>query len=178
MTSQDVIRARQNPALGRRRKYTWILWLIFAMLAFLSMALIGAAGGYQVAQESWISTQSALAVQSLVEQFSLGMEDINSGQYALARQRFEYILARDPSFPGAGDKLAEVMAVLYATATPTLVPPSQTPTPTRDLRPVEVLYSNVTSKFALSDWDGTIDAILSLRQTDPGYRVIEVDGML
>ncbi|NTU76998.1 MAG: hypothetical protein HGA90_04200 [Alphaproteobacteria bacterium] len=38
--------------------------------------------------------------------------------------------------PGAAEKLIQIVQVLYATATPTVIPPTITPTPTRDLRPV------------------------------------------
>lgn len=178
MAGPDVMRARPKPAPKKKRKYGWLLWLVFALFAFSSMALIGSASGYQAAQQSWSSTQAAYGVQSLAEQFALGVEDLSSGQYDLARQRFEYILAREPAFPGAADKLAEVMSVQFATATPSPIPPTQTPTPTRDLRPVEDLYSNIISKFAAGDWDGTIDGILALRKTDPDFRVVAVDGML
>lgn len=178
MADPDVIPTRLRPVSGRKRRYTWLFWLLFALAAFTSMALIGAAGGYSAAQANWQSTQSAFAGQSLAEQYAMGVEDINQDQYDIARQRFEYILQQDPGFPGAADKLAQVIAVLYATATPTLAPPTHTPIPTRDLRPLEELYTYVTSKYAQGDWDGTINAILALRQSDPGYRVVEVDGIL
>jgi hypothetical protein len=178
MVNPDIVPTRQKPASGKKRSYTWLIWLFIALAAFAGMAAIGSAGGYQVAQVNWQSTQSAFAMQSLAEQFALGVEDINHEQFDIARQRFEYVLSQDPGFPGAADKLAQVIAVLYATATPTLVPPTHTPIPTRDLRPVEELFSLVTSNFAQGDWDGTINAILALRQADPGYRVLQVDGML
>jgi len=178
MVNPDIVPPRQKPGSARKRSYAWLIWLVIALTSFVSMAAIGAAGGYQVAQVNWQSTQSAFAMQSLVEQFALGVEDINLEQYDIARQRFEYVLSQDPGFPGAVDKLAQVIAVLYATATPTQVPPTHTPIPTRDLRPVEELFSHVTSKFAQGDWNGTINAILALRQADPDYRVVEVDGML
>ncbi len=178
MAKPDIVSARQNPGLRKKRIITWLIWLFIALAAFISMAALGAAGGYQVGQANWHSTQSAISRLSLAEQYAWGVEDFDQEQYDIARQRFEYILSQDPGFPGAADKLAEALAIIYATATPTLVPPTITPIPTRDLRPVEELYSRVTSQFAQDDWDGTINAILALRQADPGYRVVEVDGML
>lgn len=148
------------------------------MLSFIAMALIGAASGYRVAQANWSTTQSALSVQSLVEQYELGVKDLNNGQFDIARQRFEYVLEREPAFPGAADKLAEAIAVLYATATPTPIPPTHTPTATQDLRPVEELFSYLLEVYAQGDWDAAIDSIVSLRQVDPNYRVVDVDGML
>jgi tetratricopeptide (TPR) repeat protein len=117
-------------------------------------------------------------VLSIKEQFDLGVTDFQAGRLDLARQRFEYVLQHDPAYPGAADQLAQVMAILFATATPTPVPPTVTPTPTHDFRPVEQLFSQAQSQFASSDWNGAIDTLLALRQADINYNVAQVDGML
>ena len=184
MTNPDSVEAQPQSDTQKSRRYFWILWVILALVAFILLGTIGAASGYRVAHASWSATQSALSVKSLVEQYELGVQELRSGHYDLARQRFEYILAREPAYPGAADKLAEALAVLYATATPSPVPPTgtatrtQTSTPTEDLRPIEDKFNNLQAAYTRGDWDMAINMILSLRQVDQNYRVTEVDGIL
>ena len=169
----------QKPSnLRKTRIVSLALWLGLAMLAFLTMALVGSAGGYQAARYDWERTQAAGQILSLSEQYALGLQDIQNGRYDLAQQRFEYILARDASFPGISEQLAHVIQIQSATATPTAVPATHTPTPTRDLRPVDALFSNIQTLFAQSDWEGSVNAIIALRQVDSLFHVAEVDGFL
>ncbi len=162
----------------RLRRWAWVLWLGFAALSFACLGSIGALSGYRSAQGEAARLQATQGVLSLKEQFDLGMADFQAGQLDLARQRFEYVLQKDPSYPGAADQLAQVMAILFATATPTPAPATVTPTPTRDFRPVEQLFSQAQAQFASSDWNGAIDTLLALRQADLHYNVVQVDGML
>ena len=158
-----------------------LIWLViagYALIAFLCMASLGATGGIQAARIERGSTQVAGRVESLLEQYTLGIQELESGEYDLARQRFEYVLSNDPSFPGAADRLADVMQILSATATWTPVPATVTPTPTRDLRPVEDMFNNVKNLFLRGEWNSVIDAVIALRQADPLSHVTEVDGIL
>jgi hypothetical protein len=164
-----------------KRKKPVLVWLLLAGYAFivsLFMAFIGTAGGIQAARIERGSTQVAGRVQSLLEQYTLGVQELEAGNYGLARQRFEYVLANDPAFPGAADKLAEAMQILSVTATWTPVPATVTPTPTRDPRPVEEMFTNVKNLFISGEWNSVIEAIVALRQADPLSHVTEVDGIL
>jgi tetratricopeptide (TPR) repeat protein len=161
-----------------KRRFAWVWWVLFSAVAFSGMAFLGGMGGYQNAQEQFSLLKATQGAQTLVEQYTLGVQELGTGQYDLARQRFEYVLAHDPGFPGATDKMAEVMQILYATATPTMRPPTPTLTPTRDLRPVQDLLSQAKSDFASGDWDGVVNTLVSLRQVDPKYQVVEVDRLL
>lgn len=158
--------------------WVWLLLAGYAGAAFILMALLGSVGGVQAARIERESTQVAERVQGLLEQYHLGVQDFQAGDYDLARQRFEFVLAKDPGFPGAADQLAQVMQILSATATATPVPATVTPTPTRDVRPVEDLFNNVKNLFLQGDWNGTVEMILALRQADPMLHVTEVDGFL
>jgi hypothetical protein len=144
----------------------------------MCLGSIGALGGYRSAQAEATRQQSTQSVLSLKEQFDLGLIDFQAGRLDLARQRFEYVLQHDPSYPGAADQLAQVMTISFVTTTPTPLPPTVTPTPTHDFRPVEQLFSQAQAQFASSDWNGTIDTLLALRQADITYNVVRVDGML
>jgi len=95
--------------------------------------------GFQAAQIEREKSLAALGVESLAEQYTLAVQDLEEARFDIARQRFEYILARDPAFPGC-DGLARAIQVLYASR-PITSSSTITPTPTQDLRPSRI-YSH------------------------------------
>lgn len=149
------------------------------IVLILSLSLVtGAAAGFQSAKRLQAQQEVNQVALSLEEQYRLGIEDFQAGRLDIARQRFEYILSQNPGFPGAADQLSQVMAILYATATPTQPLPTITPTATPDLRPVQELFSQAQALFANQDWDNAINTMLNLRKVDPLYEVVEVDRLL
>ena len=163
---------------SKRRKGGFWLWVVlfFSLLGFSVIA--GALAGYKSGSQAQKAAGVELAKISLQEQYDLGVQDLAAGRYEVARQRFEYIVAHDPSFPGITEKLAEAMTVLYATATPTPPAATGTPTPTRDLRPVEDLFKQALDLFAGQKWTEAIDTLVALRKSDPAFQVARVDGLL
>ena len=172
--------ARKLPERKSSRKFnlSWVILILFAAVAFLVTAGIGAIGGYQSGLREFQRQQTFETVKSLQEQYVLGVQDMEDGHYDLARQRFEHILDHDPAFPGVAEKLVQVMQVLYATATPTAIPPTVTPTPTPDLRPVQDLFTQGQNDYAQGNWTGVIDVLLALRKADASFHVVEVDSLL
>ena len=149
------------------------LWVVLGAIVLVIVGLLlGLAAGMNARKIA----ETEQIKQSLGEQFDRGLQELEAGRYDLARQRFEYILKYDPSFPGAQDKLTEVMVLLSATATP---PASPTPeiSPTPDLRGVEQLFLDAQQKIAASDWDGAQLDIDMLRKNNPDYKTVQVDGM-
>jgi hypothetical protein len=155
----------------------WIWAFPIVMLAIL-VAAGGALAGYNSGQRVVHSSQAQQADQALKDQYNLAVQDLQAGNYEVARQRLEYVITQDPTFPGAQDKLAQAIAVLYATATPTPLPPTSTPTPTRDLRPVQDLFNQAAQQVAASDWDGALNTLTGLRGADPTYQTAQVDAMI
>lgn len=155
-------------------------WRIIALLGVLTLLIIGgmsAIGGYRSGQQLLVSRQSTEQYSVIATQFSLGEEDLAAKRLNLARQRFEWVVEQDPSYPGVTDRLAEVLYLMNVTATPT-VAPTPTLTPTADLRSVEEKFTQAQQFLAGADWSGAIDILLRLRKENPAYRAIEVDGML
>jgi tetratricopeptide (TPR) repeat protein len=149
------------------------LWIVLGSIALvIAGLLLGALAGLNARK----SAELEQIKQSLGEQFALGVQEMNDGQYDRARQRFEYVLKYDSSYPGAKEKLTEVMVLLSATATPSASPtPEISPTP--DLRGVEQLFSDTQRMIGESNWDGAQLAIDKLRKDNPDYETIKVDGM-
>ncbi len=112
--------------------------------------------------------------RALLEQFELGVADLEAGRYENARQRFEAIIRYDPAYPGAEDLLVEA---LVNTNVPTVTPLSA-PTPTPDPSPPEDLFAQAEAALAASDWTLAINKLLALRGKDSEYQSIRVDGMM
>ena len=101
------------------------------------------------------------------------MADLAAGRYALAAERFQYILTRDPNYPGAAEKLAEAHAAMNQTATPA---PTRTPLPASQ-DPAEV-FALAQKAYTSGDWEGVIALLAQLHGLDPNYKAVEADGMV
>ncbi|HEU0295203.1 MAG TPA: hypothetical protein VFR47_20860 [Anaerolineales bacterium] len=165
-----------QPNIPVVRKHRGRMFLISAVILMFVLALTVLAGyqsGISVRKQNESDTRS----QQLTEQFQFVNEDIQAGRYKIAQQRLEYILLKDPSFPGAQEKLTEVLVQIslsegIQSPTPT---PSLTPTP--DFAGAEQAYSRAAQLIAAQDWPGALSALDQLRKSDPNYQQSQVDGM-
>jgi tetratricopeptide (TPR) repeat protein len=149
------------------------LWIVLGSIVLVIIGLLlGVVAGMNARKQAELKQIK----QSLGEQFDRGVQELNDGQYDLARQRFEYVLKYDPSYPDAQKKLTEVLVLISATATPSVTPtPEISPTP--DLRGVEQLFSDAQRMISESNWDGAQLALDMLRKNNPEYQTIQADGM-
>ena len=169
----------RQPVTKNNRTLWKLLLLAFGVVAVFGLSAMGGTlAGYRSGVKARQAAVSDMTLVSAKEQYDLAVQDLAEGRYEIARQRLEYVLALDPNYSGATDRLAEALAVLYATATPSQVPPTVTATPTRDPRPVQELFSHAQSLFVGGQWDQAIDTLLALRQADPAHQTARVDGML
>jgi len=158
-------------------------WPLIALGVVLLVAGILAGGyfGYQEGIRIRLSRQATEIAIRAKDQFDLGNKDLADGNYESARKRFEYVAQIAPGFPGITQKLTQVMVVLTHTEVlPTAVPQATTPplvTPTPDTRGVEDLITQAQTDLRNKDWDGTITTLDNIRNTDPTYRAVDVDGM-
>lgn len=123
-----------------------------------------------------LSAENTLAGGQLQEQYQLGQQAMDAGQYDLAKQHFEFIIQQDPKFTGiqaAYQKLLLLMQAAPASpSTPTL---SQTITP--DTRSAEQIFNQLQDLLKTSSWDEAITTLDELRKLDPTYQTAQVDGM-
>jgi hypothetical protein len=176
-TSTSGVKPSDSPPPGSKLGKLW-LWAIFFALILAFTVTIGAVAGYQsgnLARHENESDQSWVQIQ---EQYDLGLQDLEAGNYEVALQRFEYVLAQDPNFPGITEQMAAALGVLYSTATPIPQAPAISATPTRDPRPVEDLFNQALSLISSQDWSKGIDTLIALRKEDLSYQVARVDGLL
>jgi len=161
----------------RRRKLSWLVFPVLGLIVLGIIALMSGLGGYFSGislRQNAEKTQVSLVVQ---EQYQLGLQEMEQGEFHRAQQRFEYVIQLDPNYPGVTEKLSEVLLQLSTTATPTLLP-TPTITPTPDTRGSQELFDQSQQYLMNKDWKNSIDTLLSLRKADPSFRTVEVDGML
>ncbi|HEX9616579.1 MAG TPA: hypothetical protein VGA03_04135 [Anaerolineales bacterium] len=159
------------------RSRLWRGLVLLSLAALLVIAGASAYGGYLSGIEQRTSLEATQVHREVAEQFELGLQDVNSGRYEVARQRFEYVIQLDPGYPGVTDQLALVLLELNTTATPTAVP-TPTLTPTVDLRGAEELFSQAQVLLADERWSEAIETLLKLRKDEPSYQAVKVDSML
>jgi len=147
-----------------------------SLLVLLSALALGSTAGYGQGVRERLDAQKTSVAKSLGEQFALAEQDFDAGRYDVARQRIEYVLQQDPSYPGAADKLADVLVKQSITPTPL---PTATPTitPTPDLRSQEAIFTQAQQQLQTKDWTGLLGSLDALRKAAPTYKAVLVDGM-
>jgi hypothetical protein len=170
---------KEEPSALRQtlKKIPW-KWVLIIGAVVLIVVSTGAWMGWSSARSSQLDRQTSQTNLTLDQQFELGLQDLSAGRYDVAKQRFEYILAQDPGYPGATDRLVEAMSVLFSTATPTPKAPTATPTPTLDPRPVQDLFQSALQLVGSQDWTGAIESLTALRKADRSFMSARVDGLL
>ncbi len=151
--------------------------VFIGLVLLIAIAAASAYAGYSSGMQQRQSAAATQTAADIQRQYELGLQDLESKRYDLARQRFEFVLEHDPNYPGAVDKLAEAMLALNATATPTVVP-TPTVTPTPDSRGEQELFTQAQAALQDEDWDTAIDTLLALRKRNPAYETVKVDDML
>lgn len=147
--------------------------IILSLLGALILLAVSIFGGYQLAIGDRVSASKDVVNRQLTEQFQFALVDIQFGRYQAAKQRLEYILSNDPSYPGATEKLTEIL-VLLNIPTPTVTPlPTPTPNPTG----AEGIFTQAQALVAARDWGNALVALDEVRKADPGFKTGQVDGM-
>lgn len=162
------------PAQGKNKNRGFSGWLI--VLCVLVLIIIGALAGYSSGMSQRYAAQNTLEAGQLEEQFLLGQQAYDAGNYELAKTYFEGIIRTDATFPGITAAYADLLLKMQATPTPVFSPtPEVSPTP--DLRGVEEIFTTAQNLLNSRDWNGAITNLDSLRKSNPDYRTAEVDGM-
>ena len=157
---------------GNSSSWRPLLWLLPIALLLLGLA---AAVGYFVGQSERDQAEIEQVSSIIQEQFALGLIDLDEERYDVARQRFEYIIQLNPSFPEAPERLAEALLGL---SEPLAAPTSPPVSPTPNLSPVQDIFDQAQAAFEEGDWDLTIAHLLSMRAKDSEFRAVEADGLM
>ena len=145
------------------------------LLIFLVIIAVGIGGGYQVGIGDRQRAEQAIKMEKLSDQFARALVDIEFGKYNAAKQRLEYIISLDPTYPGAQQKLTEVLVLsTIPTETPFVSP---TPTILIDTTDLEGLFQQATQLVAAGQWQTAVTVLDTLRKEDVNYKTGQVDGM-
>lgn len=169
-TSPLVVKPPKKP---RARRWPWILLGIFMIF---SAAGAGGWVGYNDAIRQRQEKQQSEVALKATTQYQLALLDQSAGRNDVALKRLQYVIQIDPSYPGAAEKMAEVMIAMAVTASP--VPsPTVTITPTPDMRGEQELFDNARMILASGDWQRTVETLDALRQLNKTFNAVQVDGM-
>lgn len=147
--------------------------IFISILGFLLLIGLGGFGGYSSGISVRQNAENSILSQQLSEQFSFALVDMQFGRFDVARQRLEFIISHDPNFPGAQQKLTEVLVM---SAIPTATPaPTLTATP--DFSGAENAFQRAQQLISAQDWAGAITALDTIRKLDQSYKTAQVDGM-
>ncbi|NWF64575.1 MAG: hypothetical protein HXY38_09740 [Chloroflexi bacterium] len=170
--SQSQVTEEARAETPVKKTGRWRSALIGAV-GFMLLIGLGAFSGYNSGIAARQNAEEAILASQLSEQFSFALVDIQFGRYENARQRLEYIIQKDPNFPGAQEKLTEVL-VLSSIPTPTLAP---TATATPDFSGAESAFARAQELIRAQDWNGALTALDTVRKLDPSYKTAQIDGM-
>lgn len=153
---------------------------LLGALGLIVLLGLGIFGGYQSGISIRKNAETSSLVEQLGEQFQYALVDMQFGRYENAKQRLEFIIEKDPSFPGAQEKLTEVLVQInlqenYVPPTTAAATASLTPTP--DFSGAEEAFAHAQQLIASQDWSGALGALDALRKLDPNYNTSQVDGM-
>lgn len=169
----------EEPLPTPRKKFS--VWLV--VLVLIVLVVIGILGGYVSGMGQRYAAQGTLVNGQFKEQYDLGVQAVNAGQYEVAKQHFEYIIKNYPDYPGV--KSAYTDLLMHMLITPSATPsPSPTVTPTPDTRGIDQVYADVTSMLSstsknlcATNWDDVINKLDTIRKDDITFHAATVDGM-
>jgi hypothetical protein len=169
---QPVKKDDTQPVKPPKKPSRWRSILTGALGILVILGLAGY-GGYGAGVGDRVAADKAVVAKQVTEQYQFALVDIQFGRYESARQRLEYIISKDSSYPGAAEKLTEVL-VLSNIPTPTTAP---TLTSTPDFSGAESAYARAQQLILAQDWPGALSALDTIRKLDPTYKTAPVDGM-
>jgi tetratricopeptide (TPR) repeat protein len=149
------------------------LRFLFSALAFVIILSLSGLGAYRSAISAREANEDATMAQKLGEQYQLALVDIQFGKYENARQRLEFIIAHDQTFPGAQQKLTEILVMMNVPTPTATVPPTTTP----DSSGAQQAFAQAQQLMNAQDWPSAIASLDTLRKLDPAYNASQVDGM-
>jgi tetratricopeptide (TPR) repeat protein len=159
---------------GKRKNQGLPRWLV-AVCIVLVIA-VGLLAGYGSGMGERYAAQDTVVSSQLDDQFQLGTQAVEAGNFDRAKQYFEGIIKTNPNYPGIQAAYADLLIRMQITPTPVDTPtPYISPTP--DLRGAEEIFKAAQQSLNDSDWSGALANLDSLRKLNPTYQTAQVDGM-
>jgi hypothetical protein len=175
LPQSDLGSPTDAPPAGKPKRAGWV-WLGILMMFLIAAA--GSAIGYGFAMKARAEAEMNNRLTAAATQFILSQKDIENGDLAMAKSRLEYVIQVYPDYPGAMDKLTTVMVELAKTnPEAALQSAAATPIPTVDTGNLESLFQQAKQQLTGEDWENLYVSVNGIRNTDPTYKSVQVDGM-
>jgi tetratricopeptide (TPR) repeat protein len=171
---EDTSPLKIEPIAKPKRKI--FLKILIGVAIILVGGGLGVWMGYNNGVNIRVENKRQAITLEATKQFQLALADQAAGNFKTAQQRIEYVISLDPNYPGAVNKLTEIMMAMGSAAIPTAIPTNM-PTPTADNRGAEQLFAQAKQYLADTQWAAAVDTLDNLRRLDRQFRAIEVDGM-
>lgn len=172
-TKEVPISKNKSSIKPTKRRWKWILGLLLGLFLFIAL---GALGGLQSGISARQGQERLDRAVEAVAQYQLGQIDIDSGSCDIARQRFEYVIQLNPSYPGVAEKLAEAMLCTGIQEAPAAIATIE-PSPIPEGQSVSELFNQASAFFAANNWNEVLPLLDTLRSIDDDYEAIRIDGM-
>ncbi len=161
----------------RRGKWVWL-----GILIMLVIIAIGSGIGYQSALQARMAEDTNHRLELATTQFLKAEQDQAAGNLNMAQDRLEYVMTIYPNYPGVTEKLAEVMLAISLSSSqdPNPQPTPEvvvTAVPTKDTSVVSELFIQAQNQLTAQDWPGLLNTVNQMRNLNPAYESIKVDGM-
>ena len=167
------VRIGDTQSLPVKKPKRWRV-VLFGLLFLLLLSTAGAGLGYLRGIQQRLNRENEDLLTQAAIQFQYGVQQLEAGNYELARTHFEYVLQIYPDFPGFTEKYTEVMVRLAQQSKDALEPAV---TPTVDNRGAEALFNQALQEVQSQQWAAAVNTLEALRNTDYTYRTLEVDGL-
>ena len=174
MNQEDTQEIRSSK--NKKKKSNRFLFIVIGFVLLVATSGASWYFGSQEGQKLRSAEHDRVALENATTQYQLGVRELEEGRYENARKRFEYVIKLVPDFPGAQEKLTEVMIAQSIVNTPT-PQPEPTVEPTPDFRGEQELYDQAWQYIQQEDWDNAIVTLDLLRNKNLNFKPVDVDGL-
>lgn len=173
-----------SPNPSKKHQLFRVIGYFFLILAFV-LAFYGLVVGLAVRQGNnrRLETQLTTQANQLARQMELAQEDYNKGSYQLVLTRLDWVLDKDPNYPGAAALYQQTQSELSrqnATATPIL-----TASPTATVTPTSSPIVNSAQELATirqlvqtETWQEAVTRLVAFQTQFPNDNREETDRLL
>ena len=168
------------PLLRRELRFPPLAWALIAIGTLLGALLAGAWFGARLSGRLNAGLEAAQLEDQIEAQYALGLEEMETGAYDRAAQRFQWILVRDPEHQGAIEHLAQALVHIYVDGEQVPDPLEPTPSAAVVHDPAEAagLLAQAETAVAAGEWGPALEALVAVRQADPAFETARIDRLL
>ncbi|GMQ78164.1 MAG: hypothetical protein BMS9Abin02_0663 [Anaerolineae bacterium] len=171
----------EGTGTDRRLIYRIIGFVFITAALLLAIYGIVALSAWRQGQDLRAEKAQSALEEDLNSQFTLAQEDVKAGNFSLALRRLEWVLTRDPKFPGAGllqDEARNKLNLLL-TPSPTATLPATAEVVEDDAGPDPTdSFMELERLIEAEDWKALLTAASEFQVYFPNHRRQETDKML